>query len=192
MERRGRRPGPDARPKGNSYPQGAYEDAIGALLAEIGAVDDPTITEVVHLHDGYRPHADELALARITRERDEASRHLAETRDVVAWQAAMTQLDAAESVAREPLSEPRLSPPEIVDYLRSLPRLWAETGPDGRQAPATALFAKTDVLGFERLEYELTPDAIELGLDAALPAVMELGCGRVKTWEWSGREDLAR
>ena len=29
--------------------------------------------------------------------------------------------------------------------------------------------------GFERLEYELTADAIDLGLDAALPALMELG-----------------
>ena len=29
-------------------------------------------------------------------------------------------------------------------------------------------------MGFERLEYELTPDAIELGLDAALPALFEL------------------
>jgi len=30
------------------------------------------------------------------------------------------------------------------------------------------------VLGFERMEYELTSDAIALGLDAALPAVFEL------------------
>jgi hypothetical protein len=32
-----------------------------------------------------------------------------------------------------------------------------------------------DVLGYQRLEYELTPDAIDLGLDAALPPVIELG-----------------
>ena len=31
-------------------------------------------------------------------------------------------------------------------------------------------------MGFARLEYELTPDAIELGLAAALPAVFELRC----------------
>ena len=37
-------------------------------------------------------------------------------------------------------------------------------GPDARQVLATALFARTDVLGFERMEYELTLDAIELGL----------------------------
>jgi hypothetical protein len=38
----------------------------------------------------------------------------------------------------------------------------------------SAIFARTDVLGFRRLEYELTTDAIELGLDAALPTVFEL------------------
>lgn len=42
------------------------------------------------------------------------------------------------------------------------------------QALATAIFARTDVMGFEWLEYELTPDAIELGLGAALPATFEL------------------
>ena len=36
------------------------------------------------------------------------------------------------------------------------------------------LFARTDVLGFERMEHELTPDAVELGLGAALPAVFEI------------------
>jgi hypothetical protein len=38
----------------------------------------------------------------------------------------------------------------------------------------SAILAQIDVLGFERLEYELSADAIGLGLDAALPPVMEL------------------
>jgi DNA invertase Pin-like site-specific DNA recombinase len=172
--RRTRTDAHDGRIKGHSYPQAWYEAAVGALLGDIGSVDDATITEVVRLHDAYRPRADELALARIGRERDEATRKLGQTRDVVAWQAAMKRLDAADALARQPLTGPRLTPPEIVDYLRSLPTLWAEAGQDGRQALATAIFARTDVLGFERMEYELTSDAIELGLDAALPAVFEL------------------
>lgn len=53
-----------------------------------------------------------------------------------------------------------------------------------RQALATALFSRTDVQDFERMEYELTPEAIELGLDAALPAVFEIGKERE-----SGRVD---
>jgi hypothetical protein len=47
-------------------------------------------------------------------------------------------------------------------------------GPDGRQALVTAIFARLDVLGFQWLEYELTPDAIDRGLDAALPPTAEL------------------
>ena len=117
---------------------------------------------------------DELALARIDREREAATRKLAQTRDVVAWQAAMSRLDAAEALARQPLAGGRLTPPEIVAYLRSLPAIWADSGPDARQAITTAIFARTDVLGFERMEYELTSDAIARGLDAALPAVFEL------------------
>jgi hypothetical protein len=87
----------------------------------------------------------------------------------------MGRLDAAEALARQPLEGHRLTPPEIVAYLRSLPNLWADSGPEARQTIATAVFARTDVLGFERMEYELTSDAIALGLGAALPAVFELG-----------------
>ena len=51
-------------------------------------------------------------------------------------------------------------------------------GPRDRRVLATALFARTDGLGFERMEYEHTPDAVELGLGAALPAVCEIGQDR--------------
>jgi hypothetical protein len=59
-------------------------------------------------------------------------------------------LDAEERVAKEPVESRRLTAPEIVDYTRSLPRLWADSGPDGRQALVTAIFARLDVLGFQR------------------------------------------
>jgi hypothetical protein len=129
------------------------------LLAEIGGLDDRTITEVVRLHALYQPRADELALARIERGRDEAGRVLTKTRDVTAWQATTARLDAEEEVAREPVERQRLTPPEIVDYLRSMPSLWPDSGPDSRQALVMAIFARLDVLGFQRLEDELTPDA---------------------------------
>ena len=174
VSRRGRRLGHDSRIKGHSYPQAWYEDAVGAVLAEIGRVDDATITEVVRLHAAYRPRADELTLARISRAREDAGRQLTKTRDLVAWQATMACLDAEDLAAREPVETHRLTPPEIVDYTRSLPRLWADSGPDGRQTLVIAIFARLDVLGFQRLEYELTSDAIDLGLDAALPPILEL------------------
>jgi hypothetical protein len=37
-----------------------------------------------------------------------------------------------------------------------------------------ALFARLDVLGYQRLEYELSSDALDLGLDAASPHAREL------------------
>jgi hypothetical protein len=167
--------GHDKRAGGHSYPQTWYEDAIGLLLSEVGSVDDVTITEVVRRYHDQPPRVDDAALARVSREREEASRRLAKSRDVMVWQREMAQLDAEEQAAREPAERGRLTSSEVVTYLRSLPSLWSDSGPDGRQALATALFARTDVQGFERMEYELTPEAIELGLGAALPAVFEIG-----------------
>ncbi len=174
MVQRRRRNGPDTRIKGNSYHQDWFEDAVGTLLAEIGGLDDRTITEVVRLHALYQPRADELAIARIERAREETARLLSKNRDVTAWQATMARLDDEEAVGRQPVERRRLSPVQIVDYLRSLPSLWADSGRDARQALVTAMFARLDVLGYQRLEYELTQDAIDLGLHAALPPILEL------------------
>jgi hypothetical protein len=64
---------PDTRIKGNSYPMEWYEDAVGELLGHIGSLDDITMTEVVRLYGQDLAKPDELTLARIERERDEAS-----------------------------------------------------------------------------------------------------------------------
>jgi hypothetical protein len=175
-----RRPS-DSRAKGHSYPKDWYEDAIGGLLAELGGLDDRAITEVVRLYGEDTERPDELTLARIERERDEASQRLAKTRDIAAWQATMSRLDAEQQVARQPRHERRLEPAEVVEYLRSLPSLWADAGPAGRQALASALFTKLEVEGYQKMTYELTPDAVELGLNMALPATFTLeerGFGR--------------
>ena len=165
----------DHRVQGHSYPQAWYEDAVGDLLGQVGKLDDRTITDAVRLYDEEPGACDQLTLARIERERNEASACLARTRDIAAWQATMLRLDAEEETARRPREQRRLAPSEVVDYLRSLPSLWADSGPAGRLAIATALFARTEVEGYQRMTYELTPDAIELGLNAALPAEFEFG-----------------
>jgi hypothetical protein len=66
-----------------------------------------------------------------------------------------------------------LSAAEIVGYARSLPRLWADVGSTGRQALVHALFVRLDVLGYQQLEFELSADVLDLGLDAALPQRIE-------------------
>ena len=38
-----------------------------------------------------------------------------------------------------------MAPDEVVAYLRSLPSLWKDSGPEGRQAIASALFTKLEV-----------------------------------------------
>jgi DNA invertase Pin-like site-specific DNA recombinase len=162
--------GDDRRAGGHSYPQASYEDAIGALLGELGRLDDAAISEVVRRYTAEPVEVDRAALVRIAREREEAGRALAQTRDVLAWQREMARLDGEEAAAKDTLTSARLPPGEVVRYLRSLPALWQDSGPAGRKALVGALFARTDVTGFERLEYELTPDAIELGLGDALPA----------------------
>jgi hypothetical protein len=55
------------------------------------------------------------------------------------------------------------------------PSLWKDAGPEGRQALASALFTKLEVEGYTRMRYQLTPDAVDLGLGAALPAQTETG-----------------
>jgi hypothetical protein len=86
----------------------------------------------------------------------------------------MAQLDTEEQAARGAIEPERLSSAEVVAYMSSRPSLWADAGPEGRQGLATTLFGRTDVLWFQRMEYELTPDTVEIGLGAALAAVFEM------------------
>ncbi len=78
-------------------------------------------------------------------------------------------------MAKQPRQQQRMAPDEVVAYLRSLPTLWNDAGPEGRQALAAALFTKLEVEGYTKMRYELTPDAVTLGLGAALPAQTETG-----------------
>lgn len=59
----------------------------------------------------------------------------------------MARLDAEEAGLRQPTEKERLTPPEIVEYLRSLPVLWLESGPAGRQAIAVAIFSRLEGAG---------------------------------------------
>lgn len=166
--------GNDRRVQGHSYPQEWYEDAVGFLFQQVGEVNDATIAEAVNRYGDRGPQVDDLTLARVRREREDAARRLTGTRDVVAWQTTMARLDAEELAAGEPVETHALNPGEALAYLRSLSAMWTDAGSEGRQALATAIFARLDAKGFERIQYELTPEAVSLGLQAALPAVVEL------------------
>lgn len=62
----------------------------------------------------------------------------------------MARLELEAEAARQPHGGGRLDPEEVVSYLQKMPVLWAGSGPAGRQALATALFTKMEVLGTGR------------------------------------------
>ncbi len=182
------REGIDTRIKGHSYPQEWYEDAVGELLGKVGELDDAAMTEIVRLYGEGLAKPDELTLARIEREREEASQRLAKTRDVAAWQATMARLDAEQQVARQPRQQQRMAPDEVVAYLRSLPTLWNDAGPEGRQALASALFTKLEVEGYTKMRYA-THTRCRYPRSRRSPTGAA-GDRWSHRWVWSGREDL--
>jgi hypothetical protein len=160
---------------GHSYPQRWYEGLVGLLLARAGAFDEPTIAAVLARHADGEMLIDHTELARIARDRDEATRDLQRDRNVIRWQARMAQLDAAEALASRPVNPDTLTEAEIREFLADLPRLWAEADEDARQQLAGALFAAFDAKGFQGVEYAWTPAAVNRGLSEAVPAVLEIG-----------------
>ena len=159
--------------RGHSYPQDWYEAAVGLLLAEVGSVDDAPSPRSSAATTIGRRGSMSAALARLGREREEASQ-ACRSRATDGLAGEMAHLDAEERAAREPTETSATHPIRG----RRLPAFAAIAlgGLGARRKPGTGgrALRPPDVLGFERIEYELTPDAIELGLDAALPAIFEL------------------
>ena len=107
----------DKRIQGHSYPQACYEDAIGGLFDQVGAPRRPRRSR--RSCDGYlrSPGTDRpRPMPGSARARGGRTRRLARTRDVLAWQRDMAQLDAGGTLARGKRSSrtdsrpPRLSP----------------------------------------------------------------------------------
>lgn len=144
------------------------------ILAQIGRVDDTTITEVVRLHGALRLRAQDLNLARIARAREDAANQLTKTWDLTAWQTTTGRPDTESRVAKEPVESNRLMPPEIVDLhaIAATPLGGCRIGWAPSARGRNLLEARRR--GVQRLEYELTPDWIDLGLDAALPPILKL------------------
>ena len=124
---------------------------------------------------------DDLALARIARERDRAALLFAKDRDLGRLEATMARKDAeAASAVVRPSRIPTAA--EAREYLESLPDLWAKTSDAGRHAIAEAVFERIDVLGVTDFTFTLTAQARARGWDAAFGA----GVVRVKEGQ-SGR-----
>jgi DNA invertase Pin-like site-specific DNA recombinase len=173
----------DPRVRGESYKADVYEQAIGRAFEHV-AVSTRLKTDTVAI--ARRPDPDggnDLALARIKRERDQAALRFAKDRDLGRLEATMARLDAeAQAAVIRPSRIPTSAEARV--YLESLPDLWAKTSDAGRHAIAEAVFERIDVLGMTDYMFTLTAHAKARGWDAAFgPGVLRLNdqCGRGKT-----------
>ncbi len=121
---------------------------------------------------------DEVALARIERERDAATSRYRRDRDSGAFDHAMSWLDAEESEARRPREVEGVPADVAVRYLRELSTTWRKAdGGLGRRMLAEALFSRIEVLGAREATIHLTDAAVAHGFAAAIPNRLEVIVG---------------
>lgn len=161
-----RRRGQHAEIASHSYAADEYEEVVAEVLKRIELGAD-TLTEV--MADPAAVDPDRLALARIERDRESAMTRYRRNRDSRELEAVMASLDEQERSARDTRSSDLLSADERLEYLRDLPRMWAEA-PNSRRAIAESLFARIDVLGLRRVHIEPTAEAARRGLVEAFHA----------------------
>jgi DNA invertase Pin-like site-specific DNA recombinase len=175
--------GLDPRVKGESYKADVYEDAIGRAFEHVAVSSRLKVDAVAIARRPDPDGGDDLALARIRRERDQAALRFAKDRDLGRLEATMARLDAeAAAAVVRPSRIPTAA--EARAYLEELPMLWAKTSDAGRHAIAEATFERIDVLGVTDYTFTLTAHAKARGWDAAFGAgVVSLQgqCGRGKT-----------
>ena len=120
----------DPRVRGESYKVDVYERVIGRAFEHV-AVSARLKTATVAQATRPDPEGgDELALARIKREREQAALRFAKDRDLGRLEATMARLDAeAAAAVVRPSRIPTAA--EARAYLESLPDLWAKTSDAG-------------------------------------------------------------
>ena len=168
----------DPRVRGESYKIDVYERVVGRAFEHV-AVSARLKTDTVAQATRPDPEgADELALARIKREREQAALRFAKDRDLGRLEATMAHLDAeAAAAVVRPSRIPTAA--EARAYLESLPELWAATSDAGRHAIAEAVFERIDVLGPNDFTFALTAQARARGWDAAFgPGVVRVKEGQ--------------
>ena len=110
--------------------------ANAALIAEI---EDAVENRLGHMPDQFR-------LARIRRERQQATRRLEADRDVTAWKVTMERLDRDEAEA-QPAVAPCMTAREIAESLADLQTLYTDAEPATKHRIVQALFEQVEVLG---------------------------------------------
>jgi DNA invertase Pin-like site-specific DNA recombinase len=163
--------------KFESYQANLYDDLVPLVLEHVALGARQKADVVAELASSKEFQVgDELALARIVRERDAATSRLGRDRDVAAWQAAMARLDAEEAAARE-RHHSAPSAADVRAWLEELPALWRDTHDAGRRALAASLFERVEVEGARRATFVPTAAAEAYGLADAWPGPIAAGSG---------------
>jgi hypothetical protein len=115
----------------------AHVVANAALIAEVEG----------HIDDSFAQGPDQFKLARIRRERLQATRCLEVDRDVAAWKATMERLDGEEAEAHTVDRPPRVTSHEIAESLADLRSLFGDAEPATQHRIAEALFDRVEALG---------------------------------------------
>ena len=159
----------DPRVRGESYKVEVYEDAIRRAFEHVAVSSTLKASTVAIARRRELDGGDDLALARIGRERDRAALRFAKDRDLGQLEATMARLDAeAQAAVVRPSRIPTAA--EARAYLESLPNLSATTSDAGRKAIAEGVFERIDVLGATDYTFTLTAHAKARGWDAAFGA----------------------
>jgi hypothetical protein len=112
---------------------------VAANAAPIAEVDDAIEHRLDQMPDQFR-------LARIRRERQQATRRLEVDRDVTVWLATTARLDREETEAQA-THRPSVTSREIAESLADLQSLFADAEPATKHRIVQALFEQVQVLG---------------------------------------------
>jgi DNA invertase Pin-like site-specific DNA recombinase len=159
--------GTDPRHKGDSYKAEVFDAIAPRALAHI--VANASLTAEVEDAIGERadPLPDQFRLARIRRDRQQATRRLEGDRDVAAWKATMERLDHDEAEAQV-TDGSSLTSGEIAASLRDLQSLFADAEPATQHRIVAALFEQVEVLGPSEVWLYPTIEAEARGWAAAM------------------------
>jgi DNA invertase Pin-like site-specific DNA recombinase len=159
--------GTDPRHKGDSYVATVYDeiapralDHVVANAALMADVEDAVGQLAEHPRDEFR-------LARIRRERQQATRLLEADRDVAAWKSTMERLDREEAEAQA-MDRPPLTFREVAEALADLRSLFADAEPATQHRIAEALFDRVEVLGPSEVWLHPSVEAEARGWAAAM------------------------
>jgi len=165
---RGAKPGgADGRGLGDSYAADTFDRIVPRALAHVSA-NAALIAEVeAAVTRQVVPAPNQFALARIRRDRQQATRRLETDCDVGAWKAAWDRLAQEEAVVEAAAREPE-SALTVAEVLADLRGMYDDAEPETKHRIAQALFDKAEVLGPTEVWLHPSIEAEERGWAAAM------------------------